>query len=236
MTMEERVGILKAHHSDKLESLNKELKLLKNDQAQQLKDLGQFRAELSKKLDRQLEESKARHQREITDLEEGLQQEFSQERGSLEERHKKEIGHMKAEFEDKLRNQELAAAKVSRETAAAEKRAWSEREDTLRSEFLQREEQLNHQLSTLSADLRVARDSLALSEKKVADLLSECEDSEAGSADVRRRLREAEGEVESLKGTLRETKVELEISREHYQQQSVEMKGMAGKLISHMHT
>ena len=228
--MEERVGILKAHHSDNLESLNKQLKLLKSDQAQQLKELGQFRAELSKNSGRQLEESKARHQREITELQQRLQQQFVRERGLLEDGHRKEIGRMKADFEDELRKQELAAAKVREETAATEKRTWDEREGALRSDFSQREEQLNHQLSTLSADLRVARDSLALSEKKVVDLLSEFEDSEAGSTDVKRRLREAEEEVESLKGTLRETKVELEISREHYQQQSEEMKGMAGKI------
>lgn len=101
----------------------------------------------------------------------------------------------------------------------------------MKYEFSQREEQLNHQLSTLSNDLRVARDSLALSEKKAADLLSEFEDSKTGSADVRGQLREAESEVESLKIALRETKIELEISKEHYQQQSAEMKGMAGKLM-----
>lgn len=228
-TVEERVVALKAQHSDKLQSLTRQLELLRIDQAQQLKELSQFRAEFSKNSSKQIEESKSRHRNEMHDLRETLIHGFAQERSLLEEKHREEVTCLKAELEEEMRDRQIASSKVSDEMVVAERRVWEEREGTLRRECSQKEEQLNHQLSMLSNDLRLARDNLALSEKKVADLLSQFEDNEAGSADIRGRLGESEGRVESLQNALRETKVELEISREHYQQQSAEMKGMAGK-------
>lgn len=227
--VEERVGALKAQHSDRLQSLTKQLEALKSNQAQQLKELGQLRAYFSMDSRKQIEECKSRHKKELEELRERLGQEFTRERSALEKKREAQVAHLKAEFDEQMRDCEMATAKGSDKTVAAAKRAWEEREVSLRQEFSQKEEQLNQQLSTLSSDLRVARDGLALLEKKVADLLSQFEHSEAGSANARGQLSKTQHEVESLQKALRETKVELEISREHYQQQSEEMKGMAGK-------
>lgn len=222
------MGAIKAEHSDKLQSLTRQLEKLKSEQTQQLKELSQLHGEITKNSSKQIEDAKFNHAKEMQALQENLQREFLRERGSLQETQEKAVRGLKAGFEEQMKNHGLASSKMIEEMLSADK-VREQRENAQKHEFSHKEETLNHKLSTLSNNLRVARDSLAVSEKKVADLLSQFEDSEAGSAGVKRELRQYEDEIETTKSALRDARNELEISRMQYQQQAEEMKGMAGK-------
>lgn len=220
---------LRAQHTDKILSLTTQLEKLRNSQAQQLQDLNCFRAELERRNDKEMEEVRRRHESDTKELLLKMESDFSRERTSLESIHATEMSRAKKELEDQIKQCKLAMTRSHEETITTEKRLAEERENALKEEFLKKEEQLNHQISTFSGDLRIARDKLALSEKKVADLLSQFEDGMASSTEFKTQLIQSEAEVERLRKALREATVELEISKEHYQQQSAEMKGMASK-------
>lgn len=228
-TVEDRMVVIRAQHTDKVLSLTTQLEKLRNSQAQQLQDLNRFRAELDRQNSKELDDLKKAHQLEMGELLMKMESNFSRERTSLEAIHATEMSRLKKELEDQIKCCTLAMTEAQEEKIAAEKRLAEESEKFLRADFSKKEEELNHQISTFSNDLRIARDKLALSEKKVADLLSQFEERKASSAKSRNLLAESEAEVGRLKGALREATVELEIAREHYQQQSAEMKGMAGK-------
>lgn len=220
---------IRAQHTDKVLSLTTQLEKLRNTQTQQLQDLNRFRAEMERKTGKETEEIKKKHQFEMKGLVEKLEDEFTRERTSLEAIHATEMSRLKRELEDKLKHCKLALTGAHKEMIAAERKSAEERDIALRDQFSKKEEELNLQISTFSNDLRVARDKLALAEKKLADLLSQFEDGQACSVEFKTQLAAAETEMARLRCALQEATIELEISKEHYQQQSAEMKGMAGK-------
>lgn len=232
MTVVEKMESIKAQYSDKVLLLTKELENLKSNQ---LKEFSELRVEFSKNSSGQIEQLKQRHHKEIEGLKKKLEGEFSSEKASLKAQHQKEVAHLKEEFEQQIKSHEVSLTKSCNEKVATEKRLSEERENTLRHQLIQKEEQLKHQVSTLSNDLRIARDKLALSEQKVSDLLSQHEEGQASSTEIGSQLKESEEELEKLKVVLRETKNELEISKEHYQQQLVELKRKAGEWNKHVY-
>lgn len=224
-TVEERLVAEKTQHADMLSTLNAELGKLRKDQVKQLGELSDFRVELSKRSSKHVEEMEQMHQKNMKELLEKCQGEFSKEKTLLIEEHKREVAALKNELEEAVESCKLDLSRSHDKSIAAEKKLSEERENALRQELAQKEKQV----SSLLADLRAARDKLALSEQKVAELLARCEDSRSSSSEIRSQLEESEGERERLQVTLRETKNELEISREHYKQQSSEMKAISGK-------
>ena len=223
---------LRAQHTDKILSLTTQLEKLRKSQAQQLQDLNRFRGELERRNDKEMQEFQRRHESETKQLLLKMESDFSRERTSLEAIHATEMSRLKKELEDQITQCKLAMTKSQEEMITVEKRLAEERENALKDEFLKKEEQLNYQISTFSGDLRIAKDKLSLSEKKIADLLSQFEDGKVSSAEFKTQLMQSEAEVDQLRKTLREATVELEISKEHYQQQSAEMKEMSSRCKS----
>ena len=154
---------------------------------------------------------------------------FSKHIISLESNHKKEMESLTESFKDQLEAQSMEMTKSHHEELETKNIFWEERIKIMEHDFLQKEDQLKNQISTLSNDLRTSKDKLALSEQKVTELCSKFEEGKVGSVELQIKLKDAEDEVERLKIALREAKNELDISRQHYQQQLTEMKGMGCK-------
>ena len=96
-------------------------------------------------------------------------------------------------------------------------------------EHSEREEQLKNQVSSLTKDLRVVKDKLALAEQKIKELVTSFEDNKADSSGLQTQLQESEAKMGALKSSLASMSNELDIAREQYRQQSREMKEMSGR-------
>lgn len=225
--VDERMVAIKSQHSQKVHSLTRQLEKLKSDQVQHLTELKEFRAEFCSNSKDQVREIEQRYKGELKELRERLEGQFSKDLSSFKAKHNKEVACLKKDFEKQMAGHELSMAQSCDEMLAAAQRSSEERENSLRHEYAQREEELKRQTSTLSGDLRVARDKLALSEQKVVHILSQLDINQASSAETKAKLEESEGEMERLNSVLREMKNKLAISNESYQQQSEEMKGLS---------
>ena len=214
--------------------MTKQLERLRSEQTQQLKEVGELQEQLTKKSNDQMDTLKKRHERELSDIKgqskRGLSK-LEDELASLRSLHQKEKDDLKAQHHTQLEAQKQNINSTQSELLATEKKKSEEREALLRDEYSHKEEQLKHQISVLSNDLRAARDRTALAEQKIKELESQFEENQVDSSGLKARLLEAEQKVENLKTTVSSLKNELDIAQEQYKQQSLEMNTKSGKTL-----
>ena len=227
--MKEKLASIESQYSAKVLSLTNEITRIRTDQTRQLKEVSKLHEELRRVSDLEIKDIKSKYDKEIEELREKLSKESMNEASSLNTKHLMVVERLKEEFAAQMEAQKLEMTKNHEGILATEKKMFEDRTKSLQLELVQREENLKDQISTLSNDLRVSRDKLALSEQKVRDLLSQFEEGKAGSVELRTQLKYAEEEAEKLRVEVREVKTELDISKELYQQQSADMKVMACK-------
>lgn len=219
--VEDKLADMKSCHSHKVLLMTQQLEKLKKEQVQQLKEITELHEEVRKKYDNKVQVMEEKHQEVLDRLKEELGEASLATITSLKAQHRREIEGLKQDLETQVENEKLKHHKTMLEA--------EEKEKNMREKIVQNEDSLKQQISTLSTELRTSRDRLALSEQKVKELLSQFEQGQASSAGLETQLKDALQEAEKLKAALREVQIELDVSREHYKQQTAELKEMAGK-------
>ncbi len=220
--VEKKLEKIKSQNSDRVQHLAKNLEDLRSNQIKQLEEVNEIRSEFSNRLETAMKEMGRKHQEKIRDLQEKLSSRAANELACLMEDHRKQIEALEESHERDIESLKLEFTNSQLETQNKLK----EREDILQLEYTKGGEHLKHQISVLSNDLRINKDKLVLSEQKVEKLLSQVEEGEVGTSQLRAQL---EGELEKMKDSLISLKHELDISVENHQQQSMEIKEVTSK-------
>lgn len=226
--MGDRLGALKSEHTQQIQQLTEQLERLKNEQSRQVKEIAGLHEGFAKKANEQLKV----HEKEMGELTAKSKREIQKlqaEVASLTALRQKEQSDLKQQYHRELETQRENLANTQSEFMAAEARKWEEREASLRQQFLENEEQLKRQVSTLSNDLRTTRDKLALSEQRLKELELHYEENKLDSSGLKEKLSAARAEVEELRGKVNSLHSELDIAREQYRQQSQEMKALSSE-------
>ena len=226
--MGDRLGALKSEHTQQIQQLTEQLERLKNEQSRQVKEIAGLHEGFAKKANEQLKV----HEKEMGELTAKSKREIQKlqaEITSLTALHQKERADLKQQYHCELETQRQNLANTQSEFMAAEARKWEEREASLRQQFLENEELLKRQVSTLSNDLRSTRDKLALSEQRLKELELHYEENKLDSSGLKEKLSAARAEVEELRGKVNSLHSELDIAREQYRQQSQEMKALSSE-------
>ena len=101
--------------------------------------------------------------------------------------------------------------------------------EKLRSDFAEKESQLNEQLSFLSSDLSTVKDNLAVAEQKNRDLERDLDMKTKSNQTIDDLLKEKEEELTKVIGELVVFKEKSSLALGKCEQQNEEMKSMAGQ-------
>ena len=226
--MGDRLGALKSEHTQQIQQVTQQLEKLKREQSRQVKEIAGLHDSFTKKANEQLKV----HEKEMDELTAKSKREIQKlqaEIASLTALHQKEQADLEQQYHRELETQKQNLANTQSEFMTAEARKWEERETSLRQQFVENEEQLKRQVSTLSNDLRTTRDKLALSEQRLKELELHYEENKLDSSGLKEKLSAARTEVEELRGKVNSLHSELDIAREQYRQQSQEMKALSSE-------
>ena len=175
---------------------------------------------------------KSSHEKELGELSIKSKKEVQKleaEVASLMVSHRKEQAVLKQQYHLELEAQKQNLTATQRELLETETRKWEEKIESLQGQFLEREEQLKQQISTLSNDLRTARDKLALSEQRLKEVESHYEENKVDSSGLEEKLVGALREVEELRGRVSSLHGDLDMAKEQYRQQTQEMKTLSSE-------
>lgn len=230
--VEEQLATLKSQHTTKVQSLAKDLERFRGEQAKQLKQISDLRESYSRKSSQQLKSLKLQHEEEIGKLKHQSEQEIEQlqrDIASSKTDHTKEIESLNKQFQSQLESQRKTLTSTQNDLLSKEQKVWEEKEKSLKVVYLEKEEHLKQQISTLSKDLRASSDKLALTEQRVRDLETSFDENVAGSGTLKSLLEKSEGDIERLRVTIGSLHTELDISKEKYKQQAAELRGVSGE-------
>lgn len=233
--VEEKLKSLKSEHITKVQSLTKEIEKFKTDQSKQLREVSQLKDAFAKASSDQMKELKEQHEKELRQVKEQSKkgsEKLKAELASQAASHTTELESMKQDYEAKMNSMRESVSTAQREMLDEERKKWEEQMRQLQGEGSEREELLKKEVSTLTKDLRAAKDKLALAEQRVKELVTSFEENKADSSGLQARLQESEAEVGTLKSSLASMSNELDIAREQYRQQSREMQEMSGKIYT----
>ncbi len=159
------------------------------------------------------------------------------ELATLKLNHTAEIDSVTKKFHSQLNAQSESLTNAQRDLLSQERKAWEEKESQLNATLLEKEERLKHQIATLSQQLTVSNDKLALSEQRLRDLEARCQESKSGSGTLQALLEKCEADNQCLRYTVNTLQADLDIAKEKYNQQTVELQTTSGLLIiEHKHT
>ena len=147
---------------------------------------------------------------------EKVNKEHSGRVAELEHEHKKELHQLKI-----LVNKE--------QQSEAEKRL--EQHKALTDDFAKKETALHQQVSTLTQELSLVKDKLALLAQRERELERHLEDSRNNKDELVERLTEREREVSELQGALSTSQVELSVAKNRLAQQRDEIMKLSGECI-----
>ncbi len=230
--VDERLGILKAEHIQQVKKLAGELQRLKGEQSKQIREVSELRNGFSRKAEEQVKTLTSKHQRqldEIAEKEKTDRQKLEKQLDSLKAQQQRELERLRQQHKLKLDGERERLLGAQGEIISVEKGKHQDMEHTLRKEFTEREEGLKQQVSTLSNELRVTKDRLALAEQRVREMELHYQEDKEGSSSLKEKLEAALGESEDLRRVTGSLETELEIAREQYRQQSGEMQGLSGE-------
>ena len=230
--MEDQLSALKSQHTTKVQSLVTELEKFQSEQEKQLKQVNDLRSRLSKKAAEDIKALKFTHEEEIgkvrLDCEQQIQL-LKNDISVLKSEHVKEIDLMTKRFQSELEAQSKSLTSAQRDLLSQERQAWEEKEKQMTADFLEKEEQLKQQISSLSKELRASNDKLALAEQRIRDLEVRCDENQAGSGTLRAMLEKSEADIECLRGSVSNLQTDLDIAKEKYRQQTAELQAMSGE-------
>ena len=235
-SVSEHLKTLKLEHASHTAQLGREAESIKRTQSDQLREVAELRESISQKAGRQLAALKSQHEKQLADSEgkaERDRHKLEAEVASCQRTHATELSQLKDLHRTELKSLNNSHDKAQSDLVSHETRKWEEREASLRRELASGEEELKQRISALSAELREARDGLAMSEQQFRELEAHCEVSKADSSGAKGQLAQAEAEAKQLRQELGSLGTELEISREQYRQQGAEMQTMSGAHIYH---
>ena len=231
------VKVVQQEHKAKLATLMKELEQVSLKQAQQLKDIEHLRTEAKSGWEKREMELKESHKRDMMAAEQAMREEA--------ERCQTEVALAKSELERAVQGlrethrAELEAVRLSleEERGAEEGRRWEERERVLRDEMRAREEELTQRTSSLSGELRVARDHLMLARERETELEKKFEITQAELCGVQDQFEEGEREREGLRENLAVLRAKTETAEEEGEKLRKRLSERAGERQSkHTHT
>ena len=227
--MEEKIAEAKSQYSDKVATITLELKRLQNQQEEQLKEVSQLQAKWSTQLQQKSEDIDKRHEKEMAKLKEEFQLKSVKDMTIVKDQHQRELEILKSELESALRKQQSQMS--STHQIMMEKKA-RETEGLLQKQLAKQEELLTNQIAALTRDLRKAQDSLAVSEQRITELVSQSEKDAVQRSDLQAQLGAAGDNVGDLESQLRQLKNEFEILQDLYEKQKNEMDKMASEYTS----
>ena len=230
--MEERLGTLRSEHTQQIQQFMQQLERLRNDHSCQLKEISALREGFARKTNEQLRAMKSSHEKELGELGRKSKKEVQKleaEVNRLMVLHQKEQADLKQQYRLELEAQKQNLANTQRELLVTETKKWEEKMESLQQQFSEREEQLKHQISTLSKDLRATRDKLILSEQRLKEVESHYEENKVDSGGLKEKLVSALGEVEELRGKVSSLHGELDMAKEQYKQQTGETKTLSSE-------
>lgn len=230
--VEERLGELKAEHTQQVSKLATELQRLKGDQTKQVRQVCELREGFARKAEEQVKSLRSKHEKELNELMTSArieQQKLEEELKSLRADHNKELEHLRQTHKLELEGEKERLGQAQSELISAEAERRRKMEQSLDQKLAEREEDLKQQVSKLSSELRASKDKLALAEQRVHEIEVHCQDSKEDSSSLKDKLQAALGEAEELRTSVGALENELEIAREQYMLQSVEMQGLSGE-------
>ncbi len=232
--VEDQLSSLKAEHVIKVQSLITELKKFKSEQEKQVEQISNLRLKMSKQSSDEMKAMRLQHEEDMTKVKhdnELLIKTLENKLTSLKLSHAAEIDLVTKRFQSQLDAQSESLTSAQTDLLSQERQAWEEKERQLSTTFLEKEELLKRQISTLSKHLTESNDKLALSEQRVRDLEAHCEESKSGSGTLKALLEKCETDNQCLRDTVNTLQTDLEIAREKYKQQMVELQTTSGIIL-----
>ncbi len=230
----ERLGELQTEHTQQVNKLTAELQRLKGEQSRQVKEVSELKDRFARKTGEQVKSLKDKHEREIQELArngEMERQKHQKDLSSLRGQHQNDQERLRREHKLELDGEREKLRQIQNKLVSEEAEKRQEVERSLRQEFTEREESLKQQVSDLSSELRATKDKLALAEQRVREMELYCQEDKEDSNSLKDKLQAAVEEREQLRSTIRTLESEVEIAREQYRLQAVEMQGLSGERV-----
>ncbi len=224
--MEERLAECNSQYSNQITSITKEMMALQEEQRDQLQQVEQLQEKWSVQLEQTMKGAKHDHEMDVCRVTELLKLQQEEEIDRIKDKHQRELGMVNSELEAALKNQQNQLSSTHQLQLEEKIR---EMQVKLCEQHAEQEDILSNQISTLTHDLRNAQDNLALSEKKIAELLVQLERSETERTDAQAVMKGNSSHVVELESQLRQLKNDLEISHDLYEKQRLEMDKMASE-------
>ncbi len=216
-----------------MQSLITQLEKFRSEQTKQLKQIGDLRTKMLKQASEEMKVLRLQHEEELAKVRQDgqlLTQTLNNEISSLKSQHAAEIDSLTKKFQSQLDAQSKSLTSAQKDLISHERQAYEEKERHLNATCIEKEELLKQQISNLSKELRTSNDKLALAEQRIRDMEAHFEESRAGSGTLKALLEKSEADIECLRGTVNSLQTDLDIAREKYNQQTVELQTTSGDL------
>ena len=118
------------------------------------------------------------------------------------------------------------------ETIHHQQEKWQQLEKRLKCEHHETEETLKSQISSLSTELRVTKDNLALSDGKIHELQAALDKTKECLTMTESKMVDMSSEKGGLNDTVGKLQLELDIANSQYDQQIKELKMLSGKFTN----
>lgn len=230
---EDRVQTLISEHSVKVKKLTSQLESAESDARKRHTEL----EDLKQTLNTQLSKEKVTKQQHDEDMKQ-LRKEKLELQNKLEQshvKHEEEIMMMAtehAQLQQDLLKIKQECISEREETIHHQQEKWQEQEKRLKFEHHETEETLKSQISSLSAELRAAKDNLALSEGKIRELQSALDKTREHLTLTESKMVDMSSEKGGLNDTVGKLQLELDIANSQYDQQMKELKTLSGKFTN----
>jgi len=230
---EDRVQALINEHSLKVKHITSQLETVEGEARKQhteLEDLKQtLYAQLSKEkiMKQQHDENMKQLRKEKLELQNKLEQSHV--------KHEEEIMTMateQAHLQQDLLKMKQEYISEREETIHHQKEKWLQLEKRLKSEHHETEETLKSQISSLSAELRVTKDNLALSDGKIHELQATLDKTKERLTMTESKMVDMSSEKGGLNDTVGKLQLELDIANSQYDQLMKELKMLSGKFTN----
>ncbi len=216
-----------------MQSLITQLEKFRSEQTKQLKQIGDLRTKMLKQASEEMKVLRLQHEEELAKVRQDgqlLTQTLNNEISSLKSQHAAEIDSLTKKFQSQLDAQSKSLTSAQKDLISHERQAYEEKERHLNATCIEKEELLKQQISNLSKELRTSNDKLALAEQRIRDVEAHFKESRAGSGTLKALLEKSEADIECLRGTVNSLQTDLDIAREKYNQQTVELQTTSGDL------
>ena len=185
-------------------------------------DLETKMAEKDEKASYEINEVRRVNEKALNDLQTKYETEHELYISSLHEKHSAELNSLKSSM------------KIEKDSfLQTELKEWDKKFENLQKEFLSKESGLSHQISNLSSELSKTKDQLVLTQQRERELERQVLESEKEEVTLRGRLEEKEAEIGEMERKLKLLNNQCSIISGRCDQQSQEMKKMAGMLHVH---